>query len=272
MLVEKSFDASEVVLNYAEGPDNGPPLLFLHGGVGQWKSYKEMLPAFTDRYRVFAPDFRGRGRSTRTPDTYHLKKDVDDTTKFITECIGKPVNIFGYSLGGWVAIWCANLIPEQVRSIIIFDSPIDLHRLIEHFSSEEAQKAIVRNREMCGQPVEEILKVMRNELSWKEHTVRVFAESYSLCDPKWFGPWIGDDIGGFFDGFVVDEFLKGVSCPALLIQADPERGGEVTDEDVRRVKSMNPAIASTKILGIGHDLDNIKPLIEKASKFLESLR
>jgi hypothetical protein len=27
MLVEKSFDTGEVVLNYAEGPDNGPPLI-----------------------------------------------------------------------------------------------------------------------------------------------------------------------------------------------------------------------------------------------------
>ncbi len=26
MLVEKSFDTDEVVLNYAEGPDNGPPI------------------------------------------------------------------------------------------------------------------------------------------------------------------------------------------------------------------------------------------------------
>ena len=108
MLVEKTFDTGEAVLNYAEGPDNGPPLLFLHGGVGQWKSYEEMLPHFTDRYHVFAPDFRGRGKSTRTPDTHRLKKDVDDTTKFITECIGKPANVFGYSLGGWVAALSAS--------------------------------------------------------------------------------------------------------------------------------------------------------------------
>jgi pimeloyl-ACP methyl ester carboxylesterase len=272
MLVEKTFDTGEAVLNYAEGPDNGPPLLFLHGGVGQWKSYEEMLPAFTDRYHVFASDFRGRGRSTRTPDTHHLKKDVGDTTKFITERIGKPTNVFGYSLGGWVAIWCANLIPGRVRSIIIFDSPLDLHRLIEGFSSEEARKALVRNRELCERPIEEIYKVLRNELSWKERTLRVFAESYSLCDPRWFDLWIGDDSMEYFDGFDVDECLGGVSCPALLIQADPERGAEVSNEDAMRVKSINPAIAHAKIAGIGHNLDNVERLIEETSDFLESLR
>ena len=33
MLVDKRF-AGEVVLYYAEGPDNGPPFLFIHGVTG----------------------------------------------------------------------------------------------------------------------------------------------------------------------------------------------------------------------------------------------
>ena len=33
MLVEKSFDTEEVVLNYSEGPPNGPPLVLLPGGT-----------------------------------------------------------------------------------------------------------------------------------------------------------------------------------------------------------------------------------------------
>jgi len=34
MIVEKKFDAGDVVLNYAEGPNNGSPLLLLHGFTG----------------------------------------------------------------------------------------------------------------------------------------------------------------------------------------------------------------------------------------------
>ncbi|UCD45170.1 MAG: alpha/beta hydrolase [Candidatus Bathyarchaeota archaeon] len=272
MLVEKSFDTSEAVLNYAEGPENGPPLLFLHGGVGHWRSYDEMLPAFTDRYHVFALDFRGRGRSTRMGDAINLKNDVDDASKFIAECIGEASNVFGHSLGGWVAIWCANLIPGLVRSIIIFDPPLDLHRLIERFSSEEARKALVRNRGLCGKPVEETYEALRSHLPWRDRTVRVFAEAYSLCDPKWFDPWIGDDSMDYFDGFEVDEFLKGIGCPALLIQADPQRGGEISDKDVRRVMSVNPAIAHVQISGIGHDFDDVERLIEETTGFLGSLR
>ena len=38
MLVEKRFDTGEVVLNYAEGPDNGPPAILLHGFTSNWQS------------------------------------------------------------------------------------------------------------------------------------------------------------------------------------------------------------------------------------------
>jgi pimeloyl-ACP methyl ester carboxylesterase len=39
MLVEKSFDTGEAVLNYAEGPDNGPPILLIHGITGNWRGF-----------------------------------------------------------------------------------------------------------------------------------------------------------------------------------------------------------------------------------------
>jgi len=42
MLVEKSFDTGEVVLNYAEGPPNGPPLVLFPGLTRRWQSH--LLP------------------------------------------------------------------------------------------------------------------------------------------------------------------------------------------------------------------------------------
>jgi hypothetical protein len=33
---EATFDTGKVVLNYAEGPASGPPLVMLHGGSGRW--------------------------------------------------------------------------------------------------------------------------------------------------------------------------------------------------------------------------------------------
>ncbi len=36
MLVERSFEAGEATLNYAEGPDSGPPMVLTHGLTDRW--------------------------------------------------------------------------------------------------------------------------------------------------------------------------------------------------------------------------------------------
>lgn len=272
MPVEKSFDTGEVALNYAEGPDNGPPLLFLHGGVGQWKSYHEMIPAFTDDYHVYALDFRGNGKSDRTPEKYLLKHSLKDTSNFITDCIREPTNLFGFSFGGWVSIWCTNQIPSSIISVILLDPPLNTQTITDRFESDEFRRSNRKYQGLCGKPVEEIIKILREDLpSWREETLRVFAESYSYCDPRWFDVWLEDEIP-FFDGFDMKRCITEISCGALLIQADPERGCEVSDNDVEYVKEINPSIIHKKIEGIGHNLDHVEPLIDAAKGFLESLK
>src|SRR5713101_4270068 len=41
----------------------GPPLLLVHGGMGQIESWQSLWPALTGRWRVTAMDRRGRGAS-----------------------------------------------------------------------------------------------------------------------------------------------------------------------------------------------------------------
>jgi len=48
MMLVKSFDTGEVVLNYAEGPDNGPPMLLIPGFSSNCARARE---CFTIRYR-----------------------------------------------------------------------------------------------------------------------------------------------------------------------------------------------------------------------------
>lgn len=56
---EKKFYTSEVTLNYVEGPDNGPPLLFIPGQMEFWQGYELVMPHFSKNYHVFVVDVRG---------------------------------------------------------------------------------------------------------------------------------------------------------------------------------------------------------------------
>ena len=53
------------VMHYAEGPDNGPALLLIHGQGMDWKNYARVLPALSRRFHIFAVDCYGHGASAR---------------------------------------------------------------------------------------------------------------------------------------------------------------------------------------------------------------
>ncbi len=58
MLVERTFDAGNVSINYADGPAAGPPLLMLHGVTSRWQNFLNFMPVFTQRWHVYAADLR----------------------------------------------------------------------------------------------------------------------------------------------------------------------------------------------------------------------
>ena len=60
----------EPALSYLKGPENGPPMVWLHGVSGRAERWREHLEAFADRWQVYALDARGHGLSGRTPGHY----------------------------------------------------------------------------------------------------------------------------------------------------------------------------------------------------------
>src|SRR5258708_11266227 len=109
-MIEAKFHTGPVTLNYAEGPDAGPPLVLLHGGSARWQYFDDILPDLTARWHVFAPDLRGHGLSGRTAGRYTLRDYADDLAAFLQKLSG-PASLFGHSLGGMVALMTASKSP-----------------------------------------------------------------------------------------------------------------------------------------------------------------
>ena len=57
--------------SYAEGADNGPPLLLLHAQHMEWFSYSRVFPSLAERFRVIAVDCPGHGK-TVVPQQYPM--------------------------------------------------------------------------------------------------------------------------------------------------------------------------------------------------------
>ena len=123
--VRKTAQVGDVTLSYAEGPDNGPPLVLLHAQLLDWFSYSRVLPALAKSYHVYDIDYPGHGE-TKTPADYPMTANQigADLSAFIAKEIGQPVYLTGNSSGGLLTLWLAANRPEQVRKALLEDPPL----------------------------------------------------------------------------------------------------------------------------------------------------
>jgi pimeloyl-ACP methyl ester carboxylesterase len=99
-----SADGTEIGLLTAGG---GPPLLLVHGGMGQIESWLPLWDTLTARWRVTAMDRRGRGTSGDT-DSYDIHREFEDVAAVAASLAGDgPVDVFGHSFGATCALGAA---------------------------------------------------------------------------------------------------------------------------------------------------------------------
>lgn len=100
---------------------SGPPLLLLHGSLGDYRSWDTQVPAFARYFRVIAPSLRhyypepwpGHGGD------FSLARHADDVIALVARLDLDAVDIVGHSRGGAVALLVAMQRPDIVRSLVL---------------------------------------------------------------------------------------------------------------------------------------------------------
>jgi pimeloyl-ACP methyl ester carboxylesterase len=105
--------------DYGEG---STPVLFVHGWTCDSHDWTWQIPAFTERYRVIAPDLRGHGRSSVAAGGYTCAGFADDLASLLTALGSGPAVVIGHSLGGAIAAHLAVNHPDLVRAVVAVDS------------------------------------------------------------------------------------------------------------------------------------------------------
>lgn len=109
---------------WTSGPDDGVPLLLVHGNLvtgGWWKYVAAALP---EDVRVIAPDLRGFGRTQPLPvDATRGLGDMVDDVRSLLETMGLAdtgtVNAAGWSMGGGVLMQYALTYPDDLASMTL---------------------------------------------------------------------------------------------------------------------------------------------------------
>lgn len=287
MLQEKVFDTGEVIINYAESSDFGDPLLMLHGVTARWQSCFPLLPCLISRWHVFAPDFRGHGKSGRIPGTYGISSYVRDVKCFMQQVIQKPTVIFGHSLGGRVALSLANELPAMVRGLIIADTPLSNKNLADQSDFFKTfgdwRELVLSNRSLdemvaalAALPVTpsnpESTMTFGQLPGWDQSYLRFTAKHLRMVDPEILSDMEKGSTGLPNEMDALD-LLPKVTCPTLFLQGNPELGGLLKEEDVVQALSVMPAAFRVRIDRAGHDihLDDAEAAQRAVMLFLESI-
>jgi pimeloyl-ACP methyl ester carboxylesterase len=282
-LVEHSFDAGEVRLNYAEGPAHGPPLVLLHGLGRRWQVFLPVIPALSLRWHIFAPDLRGHGKSSRVAGGYRGPQYADDIARLLRERVSAPAVLFGHSLGGMLGMWVAAHHTELVRALILGDNMIVAQGLRNPMYT--ALFSGLRDLARKGGTVEQIAdgigKIVLPVPGGGSGTIRQlpgndeayllsWARSVQQTDPEAYEMTLDRSSLEGWDGETV---LRGIACPTLLLQGTTELGGLMSDADVALATRVLPHHAHVKFRNLGHALfiQQPEPVLRAVTNFLESL-
>ena len=292
MLSERRYQRDEISLNYAEGPNCGPPILFLHGLTDRWQFFQPVMPSLTQRWHVYALDFRGHGNSSHTP-PYRYLDHINDTIDFIENVIGEKTTIYGTALGGMVSLMVAAHRPDLVKTLVFGDANIKLDKVRKVM--QDYHTFWSGWEKLASYPAEldeyvQMVSDMPIDIPWREpgkygdgqDYVTVLNKALYLrnLDPAVLSPWAngGKDDTVFKEvttGYNAEEIVK-IKCPILFIQANMDKGGILADDEVKFALEMIPHAKHIYMPMYGHNLGcyswEIGPLLRVLHTFLEAHR
>lgn len=108
------------------GPEDGPPVLLLHGFPEFWYGWRHQIPFLAGLgFRVIVPDQRGYNLSDKPLGVaaYRLDVLVQDVVGLVAALGYQSVYLVGHDWGAAVAWWTAYTAPQVVRKLVILNVP-----------------------------------------------------------------------------------------------------------------------------------------------------
>ncbi len=99
-----------------------PQILILHGAMGsasQFQQFQQQLG-----FPTLAMDFIGHGQEPDGDSPWSIQLFADQLERYI-ESMPEPLSIFGYSMGGYVALWLSLRRPDLVPRLLTLGTKLD---------------------------------------------------------------------------------------------------------------------------------------------------
>jgi esterase/lipase len=91
-------------------------LLLLHGAIGSEDQIMPLANVLKENFAIHTINFSGHA-NTLMPETFSIELFANDILFYLEQNKIKKINIFGYSMGGYVALYLAKHHPERINKI-----------------------------------------------------------------------------------------------------------------------------------------------------------
>jgi pimeloyl-ACP methyl ester carboxylesterase len=252
---EQTLDTGAIVLNHAENDHSGSALMFIHGITLSWQHLSVFIEPLSRTHHVFAPDLRGHGKSSHSSSGYPLDAYVDDVVDLMNQRVREPAVIIGASLGALVAIGVAAALPEMTRGVVLLDPPLIMRDSpfdAISYSDAYALISMIYQAVTTNEALTDIARRIQQLVpELPDDFVLEWAQSIRAMDPVAVEYFMD---GRLLNGFDLEDTLRHIRCPALLLCGEVELGGLVRETDMEHFTSLVENGTAIRLTGAGHGL------------------
>ncbi|MEZ4662611.1 MAG: alpha/beta hydrolase [Caldilineaceae bacterium] len=260
--------ANGITLHYTRTGGDKPPLVLAHGFSDDGLCWTPVAKALEADYDVIMVDARGHGRSDAPEAGYNPPTMAADLAGVITGLgLSKPV-VMGHSMGGSTTMALAGLYPDLPGAIIIEDSGAS-NRMGGNSAEAKARLQQWHDRmvNLQSKTRAEVLQQGRTDNpTWSDAELEPWSHAKLRFNLNALNREGAGDVNW-------EHILGHITCPALLLHADPDRGGGVTAERAAEMQGMMAQLQTVHIAGAGHNIrrEQFGAYMEAVKSFLAQL-
>jgi len=244
-----TITSNGIQIHYTRTGGDKPSMVMAHGFTDDGLCWTPVARALEADYDIVMPDARGHGRSEAPESGYVLTEMASDLAGVITGLgLHKPA-VFGHSMGGATTLIMAGIYPNLPGAILIEDAGgRNIQAGDDSTVEERMRETLGRMAALKNMSREELIDQARAEHpAWPEDELGPWADAKLR-----FNLHAVDRMKGTVDGW--EDILRNITCPALLLTADPALGAIIDEDGEAHLRELIPQLQVVRLENAGHNV------------------